>query len=60
MEDIKITQYKSEIGSTPKQKKTVKALGLNRVGKSRVHKNSPEIMGMIRIVNHLVKVENNG
>ena len=60
MEEIKVTQYKSQIGSNPKQKKTLKALGLNKVGNSRVHKNSPEIMGMIRLVNHLVKVEKNG
>ena len=59
MEQIKITQYKSQIGTTPKQRKTLVALGLKGIGKSKVHNNSPEIKGMIRIVNHLVKVENN-
>ena len=57
MEKLKIKQYKSGIGTSPNQKRTLKALGLNKVGKEIIHDNSPAIMGMINVVNHLVKVE---
>jgi large subunit ribosomal protein L30 len=57
MGDLKITQTRSAIGSKPKQKGTIRALGLGRIGKSRVHPDRPEIRGMIARVPHLVTVE---
>jgi large subunit ribosomal protein L30 len=54
---IRIKQVKSEIGNLSPQKKTLVALGLRRIGHSRVYKDSPSIRGMIEAVNHLVKVE---
>jgi large subunit ribosomal protein L30 len=57
MEQIKVTQIRSAIGVIPKHRSTLKALGLKKIGSTRVHKNSPEIKGMIRDVGYLVKVE---
>lgn len=54
---LKITQIKSSIGKHKKAKHTLKALGLGRIGKSKIHKNNPSIHGMLRVVKGLVKVE---
>jgi len=55
---IKVTQIRSQIGHMEKHKLIVKALGLGRIGKSRIHDDSPVILGMINKVKFLVKVEN--
>ena len=57
MSKIKITQVKSGIDRTERQKKTVRALGITKLHVPVVHEDSPQIQGMIRKVNHLVKVE---
>jgi len=57
MEKIKIKQVKSSIGTIPAHRKTLKALGLKKIGSERVHSKSPVILGMIRSVNYLVSVE---
>ena len=54
---IKITLVKRVIGSLPAQRKTVKALGLKKIGSSVEHEVNPAIKGMVRAVAHLVKVE---
>lgn len=54
---IKITQIKSVIDRTKNQKKTIEALGLGRPNYSVIKKETPQIMGMIEKVKHLVKVE---
>lgn len=56
-EKLKITLVKSTIGAVPKNKKTVVALGLNKIGKTVEMPDNPSVRGMIRQVNHLVKVE---
>jgi large subunit ribosomal protein L30 len=56
-EKLKITLVKSTIGAVPKNKKTVVALGLNKIGKTVEMPDNPAIRGMIRQVNHLIKVE---
>jgi len=55
--EIKITQVKSVIGYNKKQKQTVEALGLKRMHHTVVHKATPQILGMVKKVRHLVKVE---
>lgn len=55
--EVKITLVKSTIGSIPKHRKTVKALGLSKIGKSVVKQNNDATMGMVAKVRHLVKVE---
>jgi len=55
--DIKVTQVRSAIGTKPKQRGSLRALGLGRIGKSNVLPDRPEIRGMIARVPHLVSVE---
>ena len=57
MAQLKITLVKSPIGRGVKQQATVKALGLNKLGKTVVKESTPAIQGMITKVSHLVKVE---
>ncbi len=57
MTQLKVTQIRSIIDRPEKQKRTIAALGLGRPNTSRVHKDTPELRGMLRVVNHLVKVE---
>jgi large subunit ribosomal protein L30 len=57
MAKIKITQIKSGIGSTKRQKATIEALGIKKMHYSVEHETTPEIMGMVNKVKHLVKVE---
>jgi large subunit ribosomal protein L30 len=54
---LRVTQIRSSIGSKPKQRGTLRALGLGRIGKTRVVDDRPEIIGMVRKVAHLVRVE---
>ena len=54
---IKIIQTKSIIGSTKRQRRTMKALGLTKLGQKVEQKETPQILGMIEKVNHLIKVE---
>ena len=56
MGSIRIKQVKSSIKNLRKQKLTLFALGLKGIGKEVVHKNTPNIMGMLKKVNHLVEV----
>ena len=54
---VKVTLIKSTIGAVPKNKKTIEALGLKRVGKSVELPNNPGTMGAVRKVAPYVKVE---
>jgi len=56
-ETVKVTLTKSMIGSTKKIRATLVGLGLTRREKTVVRKDTPEIRGMLRKVNHLVTVE---
>ncbi len=56
-ETIKITQVKSEIGSTKKIRATLVGLGLTKMHKTVTRKDTPEIRGMVYKVQHLVRVE---
>ena len=57
MKKIKITLVKSPIDRPERQKKTLKALGLNKLNATREVAATPQILGMVRKMNHLVKVE---
>jgi len=57
MANLKITLVKSTIGAVPKHKLTVEALGLKKVNKSVVLPDNAATRGMIKQVQHLVKVE---
>jgi large subunit ribosomal protein L30 len=54
---IKVTQIKSAIGYHKSQKLTIEALGLKRMHHTVVHNATPQILGMVNKVKHLVKVE---
>lgn len=57
MKKIKITLVKSPIDRPERQKKTLKALGLNKMNATKEVEATPQILGMVRKMNHLVKVE---
>ena len=57
MKKIKITLVKSPIDRPERQKLTLQALGLNKTNASREVEATPQILGMIRKVEHMVKVE---
>lgn len=57
MKKIKITQVKSLIDRSKKQKDTAKALGLRRMNYSVIKEANPQILGMVAKVQHLVTVE---
>ncbi len=54
---LKVTLVKSIIAAEPRNKKTVHALGLRKIGQSNTFEDSPSIRGMIHHVKHLLKVE---
>ena len=58
MTKVRITQIKSGIGYPKNQKATLKALGLRKMQASREIEVNPQIEGMIRTVQHLLKIEN--
>ncbi len=53
---LNVTQVKSVIGSKPKLRATMRALGLRRMNSSRLHDDTPVVRGMLQVVRHLVKV----
>jgi len=57
MAELRITLKKSAIGTKPKQRATVRALGLRKIRQTVVQPDRPEIRGMIARVPHLVDVE---
>jgi large subunit ribosomal protein L30 len=57
MKKVKITQVKSAIDRPERQKLTLKALGIKKLNTPKEIEATPQILGMIRKVNHLLKVE---
>ncbi len=57
MKKIKVTQVKSTIDRSERQKRTMEALGLKKMNASVEVEATPQILGMVNKVNHLVKVE---
>ena len=57
MGKVRITQTRSSINRTKRQKATIQALGIKKLNVAVEHEATPQIMGMIRKVEHLVKVE---
>jgi large subunit ribosomal protein L30 len=54
---INVIQVKSANGRKESHKRVLEALGLGRIGKHRVHEDTPNILGMIKKVSYLLKVE---
>jgi len=59
MEKIKIRQVRSRIGRPKDQKRTLDALGLKKMNKVVEHKATPQILGMVNKVKHLIQVIEN-
>lgn len=57
MGKIRIIQVRSKIGSTMRQKRTLEALGLGKINRTVEVEATPQIVGMVNKVKHLVKVE---
>ena len=57
MSELKITQVRSAVGQSGRHRGTLRALGLGKIGRSVEHKDSPSLRGMLRQVDHLVRVE---
>ncbi len=55
---VKVTLVRSTISCTKVQKDTVAALGLKKIGQSKEFKDSATLQGQLKVVSHLVKVEN--
>ncbi|MBE6624546.1 MAG: 50S ribosomal protein L30 [Ruminococcaceae bacterium] len=58
MEKVKVTLAKSLIASKPNQKATAKSLGLTKIGDSIVVANDQVLAGKLKVIGHLVTVEN--
>ncbi|MEW6503242.1 MAG: 50S ribosomal protein L30 [Chloroflexota bacterium] len=54
---LRITWVKSAIGYSEQHKATIRALGLRRLNQTVIHEDTPTLRGMLRKVNHLVKIE---
>ncbi|MEK9750518.1 MAG: 50S ribosomal protein L30 [Flavobacteriaceae bacterium] len=57
MGKIKVTQVKSSIKRPQNQKRTLEALGLKKIGHSVEHETTASVLGMVKVVDHLVSVE---
>ena len=58
MARVRITQTKSKIGQPENQKRILAALGIKKMHQTVEHDDTPQIMGMVEKLRHLVKVEN--
>jgi len=54
---IRIKLTRSVIGALPKQRATVRSLGLRKIGSVSEQEASPAVLGMVKVVSHLVSVE---
>ncbi|MGI8606406.1 MAG: 50S ribosomal protein L30 [Gaiellaceae bacterium] len=57
MATLKITQVRSQIGQSKKHRGTLRALGLGKIGRTVEHPESPQTLGMLRKVRHLVRID---
>jgi large subunit ribosomal protein L30 len=56
MADVRLKQVRSSNGANPKQRETLRALKLGRIGRESAMADTPQLRGMIKVVNHLVEV----
>jgi len=54
----KVTLIKSTIGAKPAQKATAQSLGLKKIGDFIIHEDNAVLAGKVKVISHLVKVEN--
>ena len=56
MAEVKMKQVRSINGASPRQRDTLRSLGLGRIGRESSHTDSPQLRGMLRVVEHMVEV----
>ena len=56
MADVKLRQVRSSNGANPRQRDTLRALKLGRIGRESAMADTPQLRGMIKVVDHLVQV----
>lgn len=56
MADVKLKQVRSANGANPKQRETLQALKLGKIGRESAMADTPQLRGMIKVVDHLVEV----
>ena len=54
---LRITQVRSQIGQSERHRGTLRALGLGRIGRSVERPETPEVVGMLRKVRHLIRID---
>ena len=57
MADVKVKQVRSANGANPKQRETLQALKLGKIGRESAMADTPQLRGMIKVVDHLVEVD---
>ena len=57
MAKLSITQIRSDINTNPSQRGTLAALGLGKIGRKVERDDSPQLQGQLKVVSHLVEVE---
>jgi large subunit ribosomal protein L30 len=57
MADVSIKQVRSANGASPAQRETLRSLKLGRIGRTSTMAQTPQLDGMLRVVEHLVEVE---
>ena len=57
MSDVKLKQVRSANGASPAQRETLRSLRLGRIGRESTMAQSPQLDGMLRVVSHLVEVD---
>jgi large subunit ribosomal protein L30 len=57
MADVVIQQVRSANGASPKQRETLRSLRLGRIGRRSTLTDTPQLRGMLRVVEHLVEIE---
>jgi large subunit ribosomal protein L30 len=57
MASVEVRQTRSANGASPRQRATLRSLKLGRIGKRASHEDTPQLRGMIRVVDHLVETE---
>ena len=57
MAKVSITQTRSDINTNPSQRGTLAALGLGKIGRKVERDDSPQLQGQLKVISHLVKVE---
>ena len=57
MSELRVRQVRSANGANPKQRDTLRSLKLGRIGREASMSDTPQLRGMLRVVDHLVRVE---